>query len=138
MISALIGEGVCVCGGGGGRGGPEFTCVTDPGFTLEINKSSDGLVDYCEFETVTICSFVSFPSLFHNLLPFRHVDFPGNFPKFIASFDSLIPVRWANYPFVRLNVNLRRTLDGLFVWTNESSSKNCLHRRTNRRINWDD
>ena len=53
------------------------------------------------------------------------------FQEFIASFDSSLTTWRANYPFVHLNVNLGRTLDDFFVWTNKSWSKNGLHRQTN-------
>ena len=42
------------------------------------------------------------------------------------------------FVLVRLSVDLGRTLVDLFIWTDKSSSKNRLHRRTNRRTNSDD
>ena len=61
-------------------------------------------------------------------------NFQENFPQTMAPFASFIPPRWANRPFVRykvrLSVNLGQTLVDLFVWTDKSSSKHHLHRRT--------
>ena len=90
-----------------------------------------------EFETVTI--FVSFYFLFFSSVAAFYSAMPTfqeNFPKFIASFASSIPARQANCSIVRLNKNFRGwTVDDQFVWTNKSSSKNHLHKRTNRRTN---
>ena len=77
--------------------------------------------------------FAFFVLFFAVFFPSATLTFQENFLKFITSFDSSIPTQQANYPFVRLNVNLGRTLDDLFLWMNKSSSKNRLHRRTNRR-----
>ena len=82
----------------------------------KTNKSSDGFVDYCKFKTA---------------------NFDANFPQTIALFASFIPPRRANRPFIRLSpyeCEFRLDFGGLvrLDGLGKSSSKNRLHRRTNR------
>ena len=78
------------------------------------DKLSDGLVDYCESRLSRLALFI-FRSFLRSLLPSATLTFQENFPKFIASIDSSILAWQANYPYVRLNMNLGRTLDDLFI-----------------------
>ena len=102
--------------------------------TLEERTRANELKSPSDHHFVLLIIFCSF---LHSLLPFRHIDSPGKFPIIRL---LIVPStrRLANYLFVRLNVNLGLTLDDLFVWTNEMSSKNRLHRRTNRRTKSED
>ena len=63
---------------------------------------------------------VFFVTFFAAFSPSTMLTFQENFPKLIASLDSSIPSRQANYPFVRPNVTLGRTWpDDLLVWMNK-------------------
>ena len=95
-------------------------------FTLQdeqivwTDKSSDGLVDYCEFNTTNSANFVAI------------------FPQNIALFASSIPPRRANRQFVRLSPSecefrsdfgqLVR-LDGQIVFKKSSSQTDKFRRR---------
>ena len=82
-----------------------------------------------------IFSSVFFLPLFTAFLPFAMLsDFPEKLPISHCFFWYFLPARWANYPSVHLNVNLGRTLDGLFVLEKSSPKKD---RRTDklRRLN---